>query len=72
MHGPGHVDIVIPNTPLLEGTYDLTVAISDKTEIHAFDHWEKRIRFDVHQHDIFDEGFVTVESKWDVSRATNR
>jgi ABC-type polysaccharide/polyol phosphate transport system ATPase subunit len=70
MHGPGYIDIVIPDAPFLEGTYDLTVAISDKTEVHAFDHWEKRIRFDVHQHDVFDEGYVTVESTWDVNHAT--
>ena len=65
--GPGHVDIRIPALPLLEGTYDLTVALSDHTELLAFDHWEKRIRFDVHQHNVFDEGFVTVDSEWDVT-----
>jgi hypothetical protein len=67
--GPGHVDINIPELPLLEGTYDLTVALSDHTELLAFDHWERRIRFDVHQHDVFDEGFVTINSKWDVSKS---
>jgi hypothetical protein len=65
--GPGHVDIRLPALPLLEGTYDLTVALSDHTELLAFDHWEKRIRFEVHQHNIFDEGFVTVDSEWDVT-----
>jgi ABC-2 type transport system ATP-binding protein len=67
--GPGYVDINIPELPLLEGTYDLTVALSDHTELLAFDHWERRIRFDVHQHDVFDEGFVTINSKWDVSKS---
>ena len=67
--GPGYVDITIPELPLLEGTYDLTVALSDHTELLAFDHWERRVRFDVHQHDVFDEGFVTINSKWDVSKS---
>jgi hypothetical protein len=67
--GPGHVDINIPELPLLEGTYDLTVALSDHTELLEFDHWERRIRFDVHQHDVFDQGFVTINSTWDVSKS---
>jgi hypothetical protein len=69
INGPGHVDIEIPSLPILEGTYEITVAISDQSEVHAYDHWEKRIRFDVHQHDIFDEGIVTVTSNWNVSDA---
>jgi len=60
----GSVDINIPSLPLLEGTYELTVAFSDLTEIHEFDHWDKRIRFDVYQHDVFEEGLVTIDSKW--------
>lgn len=72
INGPGHVDIEIPSLPILEGTYELTVAISDQSEVHAYDNWEKRVRFDVHQHDIFDEGIVTVESNWNVSEAEYR
>jgi ABC-type polysaccharide/polyol phosphate transport system ATPase subunit len=60
----GQVEIQIPALPLLEGTYELTVAFSDLTEVHEFDHWEKRIRFDVRQHDIFEEGLITVASNW--------
>ncbi len=70
--GPGHIDVEIPALPILEGTYELTVAISDQSEIHAYDHWEKRIRFDVHQHDVFDEGLVTIESRWNVEEAEYR
>ena len=64
IHGVGSVDLEIESLPLLEGTYDLTVALSDHAEVHPFDHWEKRIRFDVHQYDTFDEGIVQIESKW--------
>ena len=65
--GPGTVEIEIPYLPLLEGTYDLTVFLSDNTEVLAFDHWDRRIRFDVHQHDVFDEGLVTFQTLWNVS-----
>ena len=60
----GEVIIEIPALPLLEGTYDLTVAFTDLTEVHEFDHWEKRIRFDVRQYDVFEEGLLTVNSQW--------
>jgi hypothetical protein len=69
--GSGVVTLRIPYLPLLEGTYDLTVFLSDSTEVIAFDHWERRIRFDVHQHDVFDEGLVTIKSAWDISRIKN-
>lgn len=66
--GTAVVDIEIPSLPLLEGTYDLTVAFSDDTEVHEFDHWEKRIRFDVVQDGVFEEGLVTVDSQWRVTQ----
>jgi len=66
LFGSGHVDLNIDSLPILEGTYDLTIALSDVAEISPFDHWEKRIRFDVHQHDTFDEGVVSVTSRWTI------
>ena len=54
----------IPELPLLEGTYDLTVAISDSSEVHAYDHWDRKIRFDVHQSKTFDEGIVKIHGNW--------
>lgn len=62
--GSGSVDLNIPGLPLLEGTYDLTTALSDSTEIHAFDHWEKRVRFDVKQSGTFDEGVAAIQGHW--------
>ena len=41
-----------PSLPLLEGVYDLTVALTDHTEIHPYDHWERRIRFEVRQYRV--------------------
>lgn len=64
--GEGFVDLVIPHLQLLEGTYDLTIALSDLAEVNAYDHWEKRIRFDVHQTGTFDEGVAALQVSWTV------
>ena len=45
-----------PALPLLEGVYDLTVALTDHTEMHPYDHWERRIRFEVRQYRSYDVG----------------
>jgi ABC-type polysaccharide/polyol phosphate transport system ATPase subunit len=66
MQGKGFVDLDIKQLALLEGTYDLTIALSDTAEVNAFDHWEKRIRFDVHQEGNFDEGMIALESSWSI------
>jgi hypothetical protein len=66
LFGTGYVDLEIGKLPLLEGTYDLTVALSDIAEVSPFDHWEKRVRFDVHQHDTFDEGTTYIDCVWNV------
>jgi ABC-2 type transport system ATP-binding protein len=64
--GQGTINYEVPELPLLEGTYELTLALSDITEVHAFDHWERRIRFNVHQYSTFDEGIVAFEGTWTV------
>jgi energy-coupling factor transporter ATP-binding protein EcfA2 len=65
--GNGYVDLHIPRLPLLEGSYDLTLDLADISEIHAYDHWDKKIRFDVAQFHVFDEGTVTVDAQWSIS-----
>jgi ABC-2 type transport system ATP-binding protein len=70
--GTAVVDIEIPTFPLLEGTYDLTVAFSDETEVHEFDHWEKRVRFDVVQDGVFEEGLITIDSDWRVTQTAQQ
>jgi ABC-type polysaccharide/polyol phosphate transport system ATPase subunit len=62
--GQGLVSYEIPELPLLEGTYELTLALSDNSEVHTFDHWERRIRFNVHQFSTFDEGIVSFDGTW--------
>ncbi len=67
--GPASVDIAIPGLPLLEGVYDLTVALTDHTEIHPYDHWERRIRFEVRQFKSYDTGMVSIPAQWTITGA---
>jgi len=66
LHGIGHIDLRIDELPLLEGTYDLSIALTDYTEVREYDHWEKRTRFDVHQDDLYDAGLITMKSRWTI------
>ena len=63
---PSVVNVSIPRLPLLEGTYYLTVACTDSTGTTEYDHCANWIRFDVHQHDLFEEGVVAVPSTWTI------
>ena len=65
------VDLVFPALPLLEGSYELTLAITNQTEIQPYDWWERRIRFDVRQYAIADQGVVHIPSTWKVSGASD-
>ena len=47
LSGDGHVDLRVPRLMLTPGTYELTVAAYDHSLVHAFDHREKVLRFDV-------------------------
>lgn len=67
LDGPAKVSIRMESLPLLEGVYDLTVGLTDHTEMHPYDHWEKRVRFEVRQFKSFDIGVVHVPSEWSVS-----
>lgn len=67
--GPARAALRIAELPLLEGVYDLTVAVTDHTEMHPFDHWEKRIRFEVRQYRAYDTGTVHIPVEWSVSGA---
>jgi ABC-2 type transport system ATP-binding protein len=58
IHGPGELDVVIPALPLSEGTYDLSVAIGDRTERHDYDYWRRPIRFDVRHGERVTVGYV--------------
>lgn len=60
----GIVTLHFEQFDLLDGTYDLTIAISDLSEIHEYDHWDRRIRFEVKQGRIRDEGVAYLKGDW--------
>jgi lipopolysaccharide transport system ATP-binding protein len=64
LNNSGTITLTIPELPILAGTYDLTVALSDQHETYEYDHWERRVRFDVVQYNSFDEGLIQIEANW--------
>ena len=67
--GPATVDVSIASLPLLEGVYDLTVSLTDHTEIHPYDHWDRRIRFEVQQFKTYDHGLTSIPTEWTITGA---
>jgi len=65
------IDLNFPSLPLLEGTYELTLAITNQTEIQPYDWWERRIRFDVRQFANADQGLVHIPTQWTVTGASD-
>lgn len=62
----GVVTLHFDQFDILDGTYDLTVAISDLSETHEYDHWDRRVRFEVKQGRIGDEGVAFLRGSWSV------
>jgi ABC-type polysaccharide/polyol phosphate transport system ATPase subunit len=63
--GEGHVDLTVPRLMLTPGTYELTVAAYDHSLVHAYDHREKVLRFDVSPGDPKDQfGIVSLGGSW--------
>lgn len=67
--GPASVDVAISSLPLLEGVYDLTVSLTDHTEVHPYDHWDRRIRFEVQQFKSYDHGLLSIPTEWTITGA---
>lgn len=63
------IEIKFETLSLLEGTYELTLAITNQTEIQPYDWWERRIRFVVHQYANSDQGVVHMPTVWSVDGA---
>jgi ABC-2 type transport system ATP-binding protein len=63
--GEGHVDLAVPRLMLTPGTYELTVAAYDHSLVHAYDHREKVLRFDVSPGDPKDQfGIISLGGSW--------
>jgi len=64
LNNSGTITLNIPELPILAGTYDLTIALTDQHETYEYDHWERRVRFDVVQYNSFDEGLIQIQANW--------
>ena len=64
LNNSGTITLTIPELPILAGTYDLTVALTNQHETYEYDHWERRVRFDVVQYNSFDEGLIQIKANW--------
>jgi ABC-2 type transport system ATP-binding protein len=62
--GSGMISMTIPQLPLLEGCYLVSVALTNPSESTEFDHWQDCYKFDVHQVDNLDEGIVAFPTTW--------
>jgi ABC-2 type transport system ATP-binding protein len=60
----GYVDLQIPRVPMLAGTFQVSVDLSDPSELYTYDHWGQCVTFDVLQDLNQDEGLVTIDSQW--------
>jgi ABC-2 type transport system ATP-binding protein len=60
----GFVDLEIPRIPMLAGTFQISVDLSDSSELYTYDHWGQCATFDVLQDLVQDEGLVTFDATW--------
>ena len=60
----GFVDLTMPKVPMLSGTYQVSVDLSDSSELYTYDHWGQCATFEVLQGHVQDEGLVTIDSSW--------
>jgi ABC-2 type transport system ATP-binding protein len=58
------VDVGLVDLPLLDGVYELSLAIGNMSGSHEYDHWEKRVKFNVHQKRTVESGIVSIDSTW--------
>lgn len=65
IEGTGYVDYHIDELPLLEGDYELTVAIYDRTMSHPFDHHDRKWPLRVYTTSITERyGAVYIPARW--------
>jgi ABC-type polysaccharide/polyol phosphate transport system ATPase subunit len=64
LQGDGNVMFTIPQLNLLEGSYLLTVAITDQTDSKTYDRWDRRIEFRVRPDPYSAGGLVFMPGRW--------
>lgn len=65
--GQRTVEVSLRNLPLLDGMYELSLAIGNMSGSHEYDHWERTVKFNVHQRRTAESGIVSIRSGWTVS-----
>jgi ABC-type polysaccharide/polyol phosphate transport system ATPase subunit len=67
--GRGVVDYVVDALPLLNGRYDLTVAVYDHLVTHPYDHWDRMATFTVVPgEEERQDGVVFIPCRWEHQR----
>ena len=66
IEGEGYMDYVVPNLPLLEGTYLASVCLYDYDGIHAYDYHHQAYTFRVRPNSSIQEkyGSILIRSSW--------
>lgn len=65
IEGTGHVDFAVDRLPLVQGSYDVTVAIVDDANLHTYEYRTKALRFDVGSGTPREaEGAFALEGRW--------
>ncbi|MDP9416260.1 MAG: ABC transporter ATP-binding protein [Actinomycetota bacterium] len=65
IEGRGHVDFAMGRVPLVQGSYDLTVAIVDDSNLHTYEYRTKALRFDVGSGRPREaEGVFAIDGRW--------
>lgn len=68
LHGSGYVDYHIPDLPLLNGRYLLSVAVYDTSMLHPYDHHERRYRLVVQGAGLREHyGIIAVPGNWQLN-----
>jgi ABC-type polysaccharide/polyol phosphate transport system ATPase subunit len=66
--GSREVVLQLPRLPLQPGTYDLEVAVVDRSLARTYDHHRRAVRFDVRYGDAHDSGgYLSPGGRWSVS-----
>lgn len=66
IHGRGTIEYIVDELPLLNGRYDLTVAIYDKLVSHPYDHWHRMATFTVVPGALEQQdGVVYIPCRWE-------
>jgi len=67
IEGPGYIDYIIDDLPLLKGTYEFSAAVYDHSCTHPYDHHERLYSFRVQQGAIKERyGMLYIPCRWNL------